>query len=423
MIQQIINTLNRNKDVSEWKLMVTKSQSKEAFFVLGQLETTRATDTTDYDVTVYRRIEQGDEVFLGSATVTIPHKMTDQELDELINRAVYSASLVKNKYFELVQGDEPRTWEDETTVRNPFNTLDQIANVFFNVSTKERKFNSLELFYNVQTTLILNSKGVDYTKTLNTIEVEAIPSYDGEKQKVEIYKYYRYKQVDLDHIQKDALDALDEVEARYRAEDLKDIKKLHVILRDNDVLQLVRELISTSSYESVYKGSALYTLNDSIQKDGRGDRLTISLTPSSKTDGFDSDGVLLDEVKVVDEGKLINYYGNNQYAYYLGVKPTGNLRFTKVQQGTVSIEDMKKEPHLEILSLSGLQLDIYNGYIGGEVRLANYFDGEKTTPLSSFSFSGNLNDVLKDIVLSKETYTSSSYEGPKYLLLKAIEVQ
>lgn|SRR5690554_168768 len=422
MIKQIIESLNKINEVSDWIITITKNKTTECFYVLEELETTRTTNTTDIEVTVYRKIEDNNETYMGSATITIPHKMTNESLINLLQDAVYSASLVNNKPYELVKGDKKLAWNSKNILDKPMKTLDKIAKIFFEVSSPNCKFNSLELFYYINNIHIINSQGVDYTKTINSLEVEAIPSFDGEKQKVEIYKYYRYKKVDYKQIKQDACDALNEALSRYNAGKLKEKQKLDIILKDDNVLRLVRALISTSSYNSVYKKSSLYKLNDLIQKDAIGDLLTITLAPLSENDGFDKDGVLLQPVTIVDKAKLVNYFGDNQYAYYLGVKPTGILKYTKVKPGSKSITDMKKKPHLEILSLSGLQVDIYNGYIGGEVRLANYFDGNNTIPLSGFSFSGNLNEVLKDIELSKERHLSTVYDGPKYLKLKNLEV-
>ena len=72
--------------------------------------------------------------------------------------------------------------------------------------------------------------------------------------------------------------------------------------------------------------------------------------------------------------------------------------------------------------MSGIQLDLYAGYIGGEVRLANYFDGTNTYPISGFSFSGNLNECVNTLELSKEVTKINGYEGPKYVLLKQFDI-
>ncbi len=83
---------------------------------------------------------------------------------------------------------------------------------------------------------------------------------------------------------------------------------------------------------------------------------------------------------------------------------------------------MKAKPHLEILALSGIQIDTYSSYIGGEVRLAVWFDGKNRIPVSGFSFSGNIDSVLSDLVLSKEVVANIGYRGPKCLILKGMDV-
>jgi predicted Zn-dependent protease len=83
---------------------------------------------------------------------------------------------------------------------------------------------------------------------------------------------------------------------------------------------------------------------------------------------------------------------------------------------------MAKKPHLEILALSGIQIDVFSGYIGGEVRLAVWFDGKRRQPVSGFSFSGNIDQALSDVVLSRETVDSVRYRGPRYLKLKNMDI-
>ena len=72
--------------------------------------------------------------------------------------------------------------------------------------------------------------------------------------------------------------------------------------------------------------------------------------------------------------------------------------------------------------MSGLQVDVYNDNIDGEVSLAYYFDGEKRVPLTGISISGKLSEALNHLKLSEETTTSNDYFGPKKALLGKISV-
>ena len=72
--------------------------------------------------------------------------------------------------------------------------------------------------------------------------------------------------------------------------------------------------------------------------------------------------------------------------------------------------------------MSGLQVDIYNDYIGGEVRLGYYFDGEREIPVTGVSISGKLSDALSGLMLSDKVTTSGAYSGPELALISGVEI-
>ena len=87
-----------------------------------------------------------------------------------------------------------------------------------------------------------------------------------------------------------------------------------------------------------------------------------------------------------------------------------------------SLKSITKGRYIEIISLSGIQLDAHADYIGGEVRLGVLHDKGKTLPLNGFSFSGSFKAALNNLVLSKDTVKINGYQGPKYLRIKDVEV-
>jgi len=62
---------------------------------------------------------------------------------------------------------------------------------------------------------------------------------------------------------------------------------------------------------------------------------------------------------------------------------------------------MKKEPYLYVVSFSDFSMDSLSGYFGGEIRLAYLFDGEKVTPVTGGSVSGNLLELQKDMAFDQ----------------------
>ena len=72
--------------------------------------------------------------------------------------------------------------------------------------------------------------------------------------------------------------------------------------------------------------------------------------------------------------------------------------------------------------MSGLQVDTFTDYIGGEIRLAYYCDGKTVVPLTGISITGSLKQVLASIRLACETAVDNGYSGPKKAILSGMKI-
>lgn len=422
MMNKLIRRLEKNSDVSGWLIAQEQALSAQGFYVLQKLETRRVADTTEYKVTVYRDFQEDGTSYTGSASFLVSHDLTAAQIDRQIREALYAASFVKNPAYTLVEGGPKKTFRGRSFGEDPFQIIDQVAEAFFARSTPEARFNSFEVFITQTTTRIRNSRGVDRSKRLQQIFVEAIPSCYG-AQKVELYKTYRYDKPDREKMSMDAAQALADVALRCQAVRPEvPIGTCAVLLRQEEARGLFYELIWNYSYAGVVKGTADKKIGDALQPDPRGDVLDIRLEAPSKADMFDQDGALAVPTQVVAQGLLNAYYGNNQYGCYLGLPSTGSATALHVGKGRKSVQSMKKKPYVEIVAMSGIQIDVYSDYIGGEVRLANYFDGERLRPISGFSISGSIRECLKDLGLSREGAQIPNYTGPAFVRLPNMNI-
>lgn len=424
-INAIIKELKKYDKITDFAIKELKTSTFEQFYDLQKLETTRMTNTSEINVRIYTKALKGDKTLLGNASFDISHKISKSELDKLIEDAIYQASFVENEFYELVEGTKKLSFKQKDEEKDPFEILQEIASIYFNAGRDNASFNALECFYNQYETHLVTSRGVDYKNKKHKIMVEAIPSYNANSGKrldnCELYRMNEYETYDEAKIKEDACNAISDVLNRSKALKFSNHMNVNVIIKEKDILNMLDELIVTYDYSSVYSKSNFHKIGDEIQTNPK-NPLNLSLIPSSKGDYFDSDGVLLKEAKIINNGKLESYYGNNRFAYYLGIKPTGNLQTIKVAKGKKAYSDMLKKPYIEILDLSGIQVDLFADYIGGEVRLANYFDGKDTYPITAFSFSGSLKKCIDELELSKEMTKIPYYVGPKYALLKDFEI-
>ena len=421
----IIKLLKENERLSAYRVSEKATSSYELFFVHKKLETVRSTDTSSTRVTVY--VKHGE--FLGDSTFEILQSDDEKSANGKIDAAINRAALVFNRPYEL----PPCGTLDETLPSNLYDfdekTLGaEIAKAVFAADNEENcSLNAVEIFIYKEKTHVLNSNCVDKTQNNARVMIEAIPTFTDEKLSVELYEDYRFTEFNPEKLTAEIARKIKEVKDRALATKPQTPLKTNVLLRNSEIYGVLRELLMSLNYSAVYAHANPFKIGDDIQQNGDGDKLTITMKAmiagSENSAFFDEDGSSLKDVKVIDGGIVKNYYGTYRFGQYLGVdEPSGNLRLAKLEKGSLKREELNKEPYIECVSLSGIQLDIFNDYIGGEIRLAYLCDKNTKTPITSITMSAKLSDVLKTVKLSDNEDVFVGYEGPDLMLLKDVNI-
>ena len=419
-----IELLQANAQVSGYKINIHKKESCELFFVKGKLETVRRTNTCDKEVTVY--VDHGE--FKGDSQFFVYPSTTEEQIKSLIEDAVAKALLINNKGYALPACDEGNFLVDSNFADyDAADLATTVSTAVFEANTVENaSLNSVEVFINKHTETVLNSNGLDKTQTRYDAMVEAIPTYNGETMSVELYEQYNFGSLDLDALRQEIAGKMAEVKARYEAVKPDYALEGTVILNKLELADLFFNIARNLGYGTVYSHSNLWSKGDAIQKDPQGDIIGIVMAGqaegSTRSSKFDNDGLSLGSIRIVDGGKAVAYYGSNRYGQYLGETPTGDLRCLLADAGSVSAADFETGKYLEVVSMSGLQVDFFSDYIGGEVRLAYYHDGDKAIPVTGVSISGKLSQVLNNIRFSSETTVQGGYVGPAKAALQDMQI-
>jgi len=426
MINRIEKLLKLNKEVNAYRITEKHNESVELFYVLKKLETNRATNYTEYSVTVYRDFNS----FRGSATFSVAVSANDEEIETKIKEAVYAASFVENPFFELPKKEDfsynyPSNLTDKPLISFTY----QIANAVFAADTnKDGWINSTEIFLHRIQNTIVNSNGVNASYEYHKIMIEIIPTWKNGDEEVELYKAIEMSELNLDKITFEVKEILLLAKERSLAVSIPENLKCNVILQEEEVESIFQGFTQDLNYATAYRKMSLSEIGKSVQTDEIiGDKIDVSLVPylagSTYSKPIDDDGVVLKETKIIEEGIAKNLYGNNQTGFYLGIKnPTGNIPNIIAKPGTKTFAAMQKEPHLYCVSFSGMQFDLYSGFFGGEVRFGFYFDGKKTIPVTGFSISGNIHEAKKNLVFSKEETVRNGFKGPKYIEVKDMQI-
>lgn len=423
-MKRIEAALQANSHLMGYKINVHKKESYELFFVKGKLETYRRTDTCDKEVTVYVAHDE----FLGDAQFFVYPYTTDEQLNNSIEEAISKAKLINNPTYNLPPKEEG-SYEVESNfpVYEPEELAALISKTVFEANTLENaSLNAVEVFINKHTETVANSNGLNKTQVRYNAMVEAIPTYNGQEQSVELYEQYNFSQFSPEALHHEIAGMMDAVKARYEAVKPDFPMDYKIILNPLELSQLFDMLVDNMRYVTVFSHNGMYHKGDMMQKAPVGDLLTIKMAGqapgNASSSRFDKDGLTLGECTLVENGKVINYYGSNRYGQLLGEVPTGSMECLCVAPGSIPVDAMQEGRYLEVISMSGIQADCFTDYIGGEVRLAYYHDGEKTIPVTGISFSGSLEAALNTIRLSNNLVTHDSYLGPEKAVLEQMKI-
>lgn len=420
-MKTVIELLKADSRVSDYKINIHNKESYELFFVKGRLETVRCTDTCDKEVTVY-----ADHAgYKGDAQFFLYPSTTEQQISERIEEAVEKALLIENQGYTL-PGPETGEFAVESNFSDytPADLAAIIAKAVFDANEIEHaSLNAVEVFLNKHTETVLNSRGLNKTQVHYDAMVEAIPTYNGERQSVELYEQYNFASLDPDDLHREIAEKMEQVKARYQAVKPDFSMDGLCVLNRQELSALFGNIARNLNYSTVYAHSNLFAKGDAIQDNPVGDPIGITMTGevkgSIRSARFDSDGMTLGSIRLVEGGRAVNYYGSNRFGQYLGETPTGSLPCMLVDAGTAGTPE---GTYLEVVSMSGLQVDFHNDYIGGEVRLAYYHDGTNVIPVTGISISGKLREVLASIRLSGQTTVFGGYCGPDKAILSHMKI-
>jgi predicted Zn-dependent protease len=423
MMNRVINILKNTSGISDWRVLSTRTESTELFFVHKNLETVRSTDTNDIKVTVYVSHDEK----LGEATFSVYSSYDDEKIAEEIEKAKKKANIIANQSYSIPENEQGE-YVSASNFANykPHELASLISNACFEADCVEGgSINALEIFVYKDIVSVKNSRGIDKTQVKYRAMVEAIPTFNGEES-VELYEQYNFTEFDHNLVREEIANKMREVKDRYEAKVPENKLSCPVVLDAPELDQLFGNYIGNLNFSMVYQHSNAFSIGDDIQKDAKGDSLTLTMCGEVKgsvsSSAFDADGITLVNRKIIENGKAIALYGGTRFAQYLGEKATGNLGCISVECGTLTDEAKKSAPYFRCASMSGLQVDIYNDYIGGEVRLGYYFDGEKEIPVTGISISGKLSVALANMHLSDKAVTYESYHGPKCAIFDGIEI-
>lgn len=426
-INELKELIESNKDISAYEIRNTVNESYQLFYVMEELETNRCVNAEETVAVVYTDSE-GQR---GSSSVVITSADDRETVTEKLKAAVRKASQAANPYYPLAEKTENiHTVSDGTCDLSLIarNTADA---VFAAQAGSDAQLNATEIFADHNTIRFLNSSGVDHCYDTYSVFCETIPSYDGEKEDVELY-FSRYADIsDPAEFTETVGTALSNVRYRYDAVKLEDVtipENCLVAVQGDMLRNIMTNFAQELSYSRQYYKMSHSQLNDQISA------VPFDMILKGQEEGIcgsspvDPNGIVLKDTKVIDQGRAFAFWGDQRFGYYLKEEHiTGSYPVACVQNYPVISEEDQKRAVLYLMNFSAPQLESSSGYFGGEVRLALLVEGDKVTPVTGFSVSGNIYEAVNTARFSEETASVSakgrmSFKGPKYMYFDQLKL-
>ncbi len=421
MIGQIKTALDQS-GIEAYRIAESVQESLECFFIRKRLDQKRRTYLIDYSVTVFRPFEKDGQKMLGSSTVNIHPGMEEKEMLDILQGAYSAAALVCNPYYELTRGKK----EEMAPAKGRFAGQDleestrQMVEALYAADTAEEVFiNSAEVFAKRVVKRIVNSRGVDVSYETCQVSGEYVVQCP-KPQDVETYHQFAYRDAQTEELRRQVEEALSMTQARAKAVKAPKAGEYTVILSGRQVREVLSYYLVRSQTGMVYQKYSNYEIGAPIQgQEISGDAVTIELKAKEP---YSEEGIPMKDRILMEKGILKTLHGGSRFAYYLGIEPTGDYRSIWVHEGSRTLEEMKSEPYLHIVSFSDFQMDGFSGYFGGEIRLAFWYDGETVTPVTGGSVNGSILEAQGRMTFSKERYRDENYDGPCAVRIEGVKV-
>lgn len=451
-LDQLKSQLNAHARVRGWVIHQETVQRRERYFLMDgpafSIDQDRSIRQQNVTVQILVRLD-GEK---GASKQGSVNKKFFKAIPiaEQLESAIAAASQAEQAIWELpksfpkdlplVRACDPHMAEDlESVVREMSTQMQECA-----LQKRSARFNSAELFLSVHDRELHLSSGLTHRASQSRIYAEAAFSFERRSPQGEaLSDEYMTTRWAVGRDQMDIKDLFSETAER--AEISLDTEKpksgAYSVIVDADVLAvLMNGQVSQLSGANSYHGLPFVKPGSPIVPDARGEKLTLTLDPrrefGADSGVFSEQGIFQDKLELVKDGEVCATSADQQYASYLGIKPTTVRGTVVLSPGKLSHEELvKASPQvLEILQFSGLFADPNTGTFGSEIRLARLHDNRtgKVTTIKGGSLSGSIRDNFKDLKLSRETtlhahfesakLNGQSYQGPKYALLNDVSI-
>jgi len=430
-MKKTLTEILKNYPCDDWKVMIKDQHSCQLFFIKKELNLSREVNTVEAEVTLYIDKEENNKKYRGSASGVFHPEMSSEEIHlklDFLSRAAQSAM---NPWFPLAEPQKGDSSYHENSVFDRHSLphwTSSLSEALFKADNRKHSWvNSMEIFLTDIRETLVNSRGVDLQFSGYNGMVDLVTTAANNRQEeAELHREHSFSAYEPEELSILVSNQLQYTEDRASAEPMKDLPaNLPVILKEQAIPMFFLFWKSISSGEVVYKKIHETALGDS-PFESTGDSVTMiglkRLYNASAMRPFDNNGIVFKEQELIGDGTLKRYHSGIPFAHYLEQPATGEYSCFSILPGTLTEEQLYRDPCLEIISFSDFQMDEITGDFGGEIRLAYYFDGTKSQALTGGSISGSLQRSVPTMRMSESVRQQENFLGPEAIKLEQLSI-
>lgn len=428
MLNIIRQQLEQNAKVSAWSIKEDRSRSKELFFIKNKLDMNRAVEVLEFHVCVYVDFEEGETRYKGDANVLISASDTEEEIAAKIDKAVFAAGFVKNKWYDLPEDDgdsypELPRYDNVSDLKARY---DDLYDVLFKSYPYRSKVNSCEVFATTAEQRVVTSKGCDVTYPHNHWMFELVTDDSEGEEPVEIFNDYDLTRMDLEQIESIVDRQLMETEGRSLAVRNEKIDKIRIILTGDAVESLLEFYVSQATDWMIYSNISRVRKGEYFVSESARQKLNVTMNPeltfSIYSKPVDEEGRRLKPFVLFKDGVAENIRSSARYSHYLDIPHTGMVQPFEVEAGVCPIDDYSTGDYLELIAFSSFNMDPTTGDFGGEFRLAKLVRNSQMSWVTGGAISENIFDVQDRMVFSARQIRRKNSLTPEAIIIDGVTV-
>lgn len=431
MISELLDLLKNNEKIYAWNFKVDSINSYQLYFIKQKLDMNREVKVDEYSVTIYTLEDVKGKQMIGSSSFNIYPSMSMDEVKSKINEQIEFCKYSVNKPYTFPKKVNLKPVSKELGFSGM--SLKEAAFVAADALFEADKFdkgyiNSSEIFINFIETRFFDSNGNVFLYTREKGEIELIATWKEKGEEVEIYKFFEFDNLDSIFIQNEATKVLIEASNRVKAIKTPSLANIKVLLTGDYVKEYFLHFAYKVKTDSIYSHISTLKVGDNIQKGAKeADKISIRLEPTLKNSTygapFDKEGVGLKRLNIIEKGVVKNLWGSNAKSQYINKPVNGSHSNYVVSAGSLTKEELEDETYLEVIALSGFEIDELTGDFGSEIRLAYlHIKNKDALIVTGGSISGNVYQSLNTVRFNNDTKQNNNFIGPINVLIDNVSV-